>query len=297
MPVIWRRTEAPDPDAGVRAPILGLRVAAAAAFVTALCGATAAAGEIWRFRLMLRGRTEVLDGMSVRTSDALVGLGSWLALGSAVVTAVIAAPVVVRAHRAAIAFAGRSVSRSPLNVWLRLLMPVWNSCGAGQILTETEALLTGRLSVGGRPRASRLLSWWWAVWLASSVLAIVTLARALGGSVQAVADTVELHIAVDVVAVAVAALFGVVLLRLARQFAPEPDGLAGWLVAEPAPTRTPVDDPAAARRRSGIVPPTGTGKDLEPGIPQPIATPPCTDSAAGDGGGKAARPAAPETGP
>ena len=298
-PVIWRRTEAPDPDAGVRAPIFGLRVAAAAAFVTALCGATAAAGEIWRFRLMLRGRTEVLDGMSVRTSDALVGLGSWLALGSAVVTAVIAAPVVFRAHRAAIAFAGRSVSRSPLNVWLRLLMPVWNSCGAGQILTETEALLTGRLSVGGRPRASRLLSWWWAVWLASSVLAIVTLARALGGSVQAVADTVELHIAVDVVAVAVAALSGVVLLRLARLFAPEPDGLAGWLVAEPPPTRTPVDDPAAARRRSGIVPPTGTGTgmDLELGIPQPIAQPQRTDSAADDGDGKAARPAAPETGP
>lgn len=265
--MVWRPATAQDPDAGVRAPVLGLRAAAAAALITGLFSAAAAAGEFWRFRLMLRGRTEVLDGMSVRTSDALVWLGSWLALAAGVITAVIAVPAVVRAHRAAVAFAGRSVSRDPMTVWLRLLVPVWNAYGAGQILTETETLLTDPMSVSGRVRPSRLLRWWWAMWLGSSVLAIVTFARGLGGSVQAVADAVELHIAVDAVAVAVAALTGSVLIRLAGLFVPGSDGLAGWVVAAPAPTRTPVADAAAARRRSGIVPSTTQQARLPGSVP------------------------------
>ncbi len=313
-PVVWRPATSKDPDAGVKAPVLGLRAAAAAALITALFGGVAAAGEFWRFRLMLRGRTEVLDGMSVRTSDALLWLGSWLALAGGVITAVIAVPAVVRAHRAAAAFAGRSVSRDPMSLWLRLLVPVWNAYGAGQILTETETLLTGRVSVGGRPRPSRLLRWWWAMWLASSVLTIVTIARGLGGSVQAVADAVELHIAVDVVAAAVAALTGSVLIRLAGLFLPRSDGLAGWVVAAPAPTRTPVADPAAARRRSGIVPPTGgqvpptggqvpptgeqvppTGEQVRPGGVETGAQ--RTSVAADDSDPSALTPQAPDTGP
>lgn len=254
-PVGWRPARAPDPDARVVPPVVGLRATAAAAFITAVFAAAAGAGELWRFRLMLRGRAEVLDGATVRTSDALVWLGSWLALAGGLVTAVIAVPALVRAHRAAVAFAGRSVSRDPKAVWLRLLMPVFNVYGAGQILTETEALLTHRMSVAGRARPSRLLRWWWAMWLVSSVLAIIAVARGLGGSVQAVADAVELHVAVDAAAAVVAALTGVLLLRLAGLFLPAGGGLAGWVVAEPALTRPPVADPAAARRRSGIVPP------------------------------------------
>lgn len=232
-------------------------MAAAAAFLTAGLCAAAAAGEIWRFRLMLQGRTMVLDGGRLAVSDRLLVLASWLALVAAMVTALLAVPAIVRAHRAAAATADRTVTRRPIDVWLRLLVPVWNSYGAGQILTETEALLAHRATRAGSPRTSALIRWWWLVWLISSALTIVTLLRGLGGSGQAIADTVELHIAVDAVAALVTLLGGLVLLRFARLFAqPRRNRWAGWTVAPPASTRPRLVDPVAARRRSGVVPPT-----------------------------------------
>lgn len=254
---MWRAAEPADPDAGVLAPIGALRVAAAAALLTSVLCAVAAASEIWRFRLMLQGRTLVLDGRRLAVSDRLLVLASWLALVAAIVTALLAVPAIVRAHRAAAVTAGRTVTRRPIDVWLRLLVPVWNNYGAGQILTETEALLAHRESRSGSPQTSALIRWWWLAWLISSALTIVTLVRGFGGSVQAIADTVELHIAVDAAAALVTLLGGLVLLRLARLFAgPRPSRLAGWTVAPPASTRPPLADPVAARRRSGVVPPT-----------------------------------------
>jgi hypothetical protein len=278
-PTGWRPAEPTDPDAGVQAPIGALRVAAAAAFLTAGLCAVAAAGEIWRFRLMLQGRTMVLDGNRLAVSDRLLVLASWLALLAAFVTALLATPAIVRAHRAAAATAGRSVTRRPIDVWLRLLVPLWNSYGAGQVLTETEALLAHRESRAGSPQTSVLIRWWWLSWLISSALTIVTLVRGLGGSVQAIADTVELHIAVDAAAALVTLLGGLVLLRLARLFAgPRRNRWAGWTVAPPALTRPRLDDPVAARRRSGVVPPTAkemvTIRAAAPGSDSPVQTAP-----------------------
>jgi hypothetical protein len=74
------------------------------------------------------------------------------------------------------------------------------------------------------------------------------LARGLGGSLQAVADTVELHIAVDLSAALVAGLGALVLRRFARLIDGPRLRPSTWVVQPPAPTRPlpPVKDPAAA---------------------------------------------------
>ncbi|MDQ6656701.1 MAG: DUF4328 domain-containing protein [Actinomycetota bacterium] len=254
-PVRWQWNADPDPYAGVVPPIGGLRISAIAAFVTGVGCAAAAAGELWRFRLMLRGRTEVLPGSSVRASDTLVTVASGSALGLVGITAVLAVPAIAVAHRAAAARQGLTPVRSRRNVLLRLLVPGWNVYGAGQILTETESQLAGRASGSGRPSTSALLRWWWICWLASAVLTVTTLLWRIRRGQQAVADAVELHVAVDAAATVSALLTGLVLLRLARLFGPPKLGpYLGWLVQPPAPTRVRTTDPAA-RRKSGVLPP------------------------------------------
>ena len=73
------------------------------------------------------------------------------------------------------------------------------------------------------------------------MLIAVTLARGLGGSLQAIADTVELHIAVDLVAAVVAGLGAVILLRFARAHRSKSE-FEDWVVQPPAPTRPLVAD-------------------------------------------------------
>lgn len=258
--MLWHWNSDPDPDAGVAAPMGGLRAAAIAAFITTLLCAVAAGAELWRFRLMLLGRSEVLSGTSVRASDALVTLTSWWALALAAVTAVLAVPAIAAAHRAAAARASRAPVRSRRDVGLRLLVPGWNIYGVGQILTETESLLAARASPAGRPATSALLRCWWLAWATSAVLTVVTLGWRLPRGNQALADAVELHIATDAVAAVVTLLGGLVLLRLVRLFGtPKADPYSGWIVQSPAPTRVRTTDPAA-RRKSGVLPPA----DAEP---------------------------------
>ncbi|MGI8418510.1 MAG: DUF4328 domain-containing protein [Nakamurella sp.] len=275
-PVLWPWNVEPDPDAGVVPPIGGLRIAAVAGFVTTLVCAAATVGEFWRFRLMLHGRTEVLSGSSVRASDALVTMASWWALALAGITAVLAVPAIAAAHRAAAARGSRTPVRSRRNVLLRLVVPGWNVYGAGQILTETESQLARRASGSGQPSTSALLRWWWLAWAASAVLTVATLAWRIPRGDQALADAVELHVAIDAVAAVTALLTGLLLLRLARAFGPPKSGpYAGWLVQSPAPTRVRSIDPAA-RRKSGVLPPS----DVEPTADDPPLAAPVADPAA-----------------
>ena len=69
------------------------------AAVTAVAALVAAGAEIWRFGLMLEGRTLVLSGAVVRASDVLVAISA-LAVGVlALVTALLAIPTLVRHPR------------------------------------------------------------------------------------------------------------------------------------------------------------------------------------------------------
>ena len=174
-----------------------LRIAAWLALATAIACLAAAGGEIWRWTLMLRGRTEVLPAWTVGASDQLVRYAALAAAVLAVVAAAVAVPALLRAHASADRRAGVTESRRPAGVLARLIVPGWNLYGAGQVLTEIDGRLAGAATGLDRPRTGRLVLAWWCAWVVNGTLVLVTLARAFGGSLQSIADTVELHIAVD----------------------------------------------------------------------------------------------------
>jgi len=214
--------------------------------VTAL---VAAGAEIWRFVLLLAGRTLVLSGTVVRASDVLVAAGGLAVLTFAVLMAAFAVPALVRTHHAAARKLGYAPSRSGAGIVARLLVPIWSVYGAGQIVTEIDRMLAQGSDAGSdhardtdpaapaRVSSSWVVKAWWVSWVISAVLIIVTLARGVGGSLQAIADTVELHIAVDLVAAVVAALAAVILRRFAGAFTQRTTEYENWVVQPPAPTR------------------------------------------------------------
>ena len=233
-------------------PRRGLQVAAWAALITTVLCLTAAGAELWRWVLLLRGRTEVLPAGVVQTSDVAVGVAGVAAAVVGAVALVLALPAVVHTHGAADRLAGLAPSRRPAEVLARLVVPVWNLFGAGQMFAEID----GRLRTlhdepdrPARPRASRLVLAWWIAWIANGFFVLLALGRAFGGSLQAIADTAELHIGVDLLAAVVAGLAALLFRRWSSASLPRPDPYSGWFVAPPAPTRTsvPVADDDAPR--------------------------------------------------
>lgn len=214
-----------------------LRVAAVLAAIAALAALVAAGAESWRFALMLEGRTKVLSGTTVWSSDVLVAAGGAGALAAAAAALIAAVIALARTHPEAASRLGRAPSRSRVAVLARLLTPGWNLYGAGQIATEIDRLLTAARAADGRGRASRLTVGWWLSWIASAVLILAALARGLGGSLQAIADTVELHIAVDLAGALCAGLGSAMLWRFAHLLRRRPAIPDGWSVGDPAPTR------------------------------------------------------------
>jgi hypothetical protein len=78
----------------------------------------------------------------------------------------------------------------------------------------------------------------WCAWVIDAVLVLVTLVLAFGRSEQSMANTVELHIFVDLAGCAVALLGAVVFHRFRRLLAgPRPGPHSGWVVQDPEPTR------------------------------------------------------------
>lgn len=249
-PVAWRpaelavSVEPPGPASRPGRIRITVRAARFAALLLAATALLAAAAETWRFDLLLAGRTRVLPDATVRVSNILVAGTGWSALGSAVLLAVVAVPALVRACSVLTFRYGWVPTRPAAAVVGRLLVPVWNLWGAGAVVGEVSALagpLPARAGPGPVPRPTRLRPTrlalaWWVLWVLGGVLAVVALVRGFGRGEQAVADTVELHIAVDVVAAGLAVLSAVMLTRVRRALRPPPDPLAGWLVAPLDPT-------------------------------------------------------------
>ncbi len=266
--VVWRPAEVavsagPTGAAGSavpgRLPIL-LRLAGGAAMLLAVTALLAAAAETWRFRLLLAGRTQVLPAGPVRTSNALVAVAGWLMVGVAVGLAVVAVPALVRAAAALATRQGWAPARPAAAVVSRLVLPVVNLWGAGTVLGEISALAALPPTGGdpGPPRVparlrptrlspTRIASAWWVMWVLGGVLAVAALVRGFGRSDQAVADAVELHIAIDLVAAVLAVLSAVLFARVRHALQPTADPLAGWSVAAPEPT--------SARGRRSAEPP------------------------------------------
>ena len=235
--VAWNDRPGPAAPEPLPDPSDALRHASWLAAATAVVALVAAGAEVWRFVLMLQGRTLVLSGTAVLASDVLVAASGLAVVLVALVTAAFGISALVRTHAVAARRSGLAPSRSTGAVVARLLVPVWNVYGAGQIVTEIDRTLVSAVDADDPRRSSRITGLWWGSWVVSAVLVVATLARGLGGSQQAIADTVELHIAVDLVAAVVAGLGVLMLRRFAGLLTARPSELDRWVVQPPAPTR------------------------------------------------------------
>ena len=278
--VVWR--PAPNgPEPAGPAPSPQLRRAAWLGWLTAAAALVAAGAELWRFLLMIDGRTRVLSATEVATSDALVAASGVAVLAFAILAVAIAVTALISTHRWAAVVSGRAPARTSGAVAARLLVPGWNVYGAGQILVEIDTLLGPRHDARPRAASSRLVLLWWLSWVVNAVLVVVALGRGRGGSLQAIADTVELHIAVDVSAAVVAGVGALVLRRFARLIdGPRPHPTR-WVVQPPAPTRPLPSTPAQAS--SAAVRATSAGSQPVSAVPAPVPAPMPASTSSGDG--------------
>ncbi len=241
----WRRPVPPPPTPP------GQRARATAAVLVPLLWALvavsslAAGAEIWRYTLLLASRDGALSADAVAASDALV-----LAAGvGAVLLGLVAGALLVtwtlRASAAAAARSGSRPSRTERDVVLGWVVPGLNLAVPGSVLAEIEHGALDR-PPGRRPRPSTLLRCWWALWAVGVVATLATLAWSLRSGVQAEADGVVLHAAVDALAAVTAATTALVVGRLTALLGPvrSPRRQVVLAVRPPSPTGAAPASPA-----------------------------------------------------
>jgi hypothetical protein len=173
--------------------------------MVAISALLAAGGEVWRYVLLVLGRTQALSGDVVAVCDAVVNTGALLAAVTGLVALVLVLRWLLGIREVVATSTGVAPARADWQVLVGVLVPVLNLFVAGSVLTELEhAALAGPVTT--RPRPSRLVLAWWLVWAASEVLAIATMLLALRGGVQAQADGVLWHAVTDLAATATAVL-------------------------------------------------------------------------------------------
>ncbi len=206
------------PPRSVRRVVSHARIAVSVLWLVAISAFLAGGGEVWRYVLLVVGRSNALPDNVVAVSDALVNTGALLAALAGVVALVLVLRWLLGIREVAAGQAGVRPVRADWQVLVGTLVPVLNLFVAGSVLAELEqtALGGGR----GRPRPSRLVLAWWVVWAGSEVLAITTALLNLRTGVQARADSVLWYAATDLVAVAVAVLTVLVIGALTGLVAP-----------------------------------------------------------------------------
>jgi hypothetical protein len=208
--------ERPDPLVGART-VLGSLVPLL--WATAAVALLAAGAEVWRYVLLLASRDGALRAETVAASDALVASAGTVAPILTVVVGVLMVLWTVRAAQAAGEHAQVRPSRSTRMIVLGWLVPGLNLSVPGSVLAEIEHSAIG-LPAERRPRPSRQVLVWWALWAASVVLTAVVLLWSLRTGVQARADGVVLHAVLDLLAAVTAGVTARLVLRLTRLLAP-----------------------------------------------------------------------------
>jgi hypothetical protein len=210
----WRSADGPAPPAPPERTARSLAaVAVPLLWALAAVALLATGAETWRYVMLLASREGALSADAVAASDALVlaaGVGTLL-LGLAA-----GGVVVAWSLPAAVAAAGRSgsrPSRSRQEIVLGWVVPGWNLVVPGPLLAEIEHGALDR-PPDRRPQPSRLVRAWWLLWVLGGVLAAVVLAWSWRAGVQARADGVVLHAAVDLVAAITAGVTAVLVGRI-----------------------------------------------------------------------------------
>jgi hypothetical protein len=251
----WREpTTVPGAPSGpVRSPermVWQGRLAVSVLWMVAISALLAGGGEVWRYALLVIGRSEALPDQVVAASDTLVEVCAGLAAGTGVVALVLVLRWLLTARDVAAAQAGVRPGRADWQVLLGVLVPGLNLFVAGSVLAELEH--TALACPPARPRPSRLVLAWWVLWAAGEVLAVLTLLLGLRGGVQALADGVLWHAVTDLVAAAVAVLTAVVVDAMTGLVAPAAGRAPNRLrvvrvTGAPAPPLRPVRPSGAVR--------------------------------------------------
>ena len=125
----------------------------------------------------------------------------------------------LRASVAAAARSGSRPSRSARDIVLGWVVPGLNLAVPGSVLTEIEHGALDRRPEQ-RPRPSRLVGVWWVLWAAGVLASLVTVVWSRRTGVQAQADGVVLHAALDLLAAVTAGVTAVVVGRLTALLGP-----------------------------------------------------------------------------
>lgn len=179
----------------------------------------AAGAEVWRYVLLLQSRGEALAAGVVAASDALVTAAGTIAPVLGALAGLLVVTWSVRAAQAAATDAGVTVPRSVRGILIGWLVPGLNLLVPGALLAEIEHMALRR-PPGERPRPSRLVLTWWALWAVGGVLALVVVLWSLRSGVQARADGVVLHAWLDLIASATAAVSARLLVAFTRLLGP-----------------------------------------------------------------------------
>ena len=270
----WRTADPAPPAAdAVRATRTSLGTLVPLLWATAVVALVAAGAEVWRYLLLLASRSDALSAGVVAASDALVAAAGWVAPISAALAGLVLVQWTVRATQAAADRAGVRPARSPRWLALGWLVPGLNLSMPGSALAEIEHAALDR-PAEQRPRPTRLLLGWWALWVAGLVLAAIVLAWSLRTGVQARADGVVLHAVLDVLAAVTAGVTAVLVTRLTRLLSPPRYRRRELVVAVPAEPgssttgwRRRRDREAAEAAHDEVRPADRVGGELEAGQP------------------------------
>jgi Domain of unknown function (DUF4328) len=195
------------------------RHAVAMLWTLAVLAALAAGAEIWRYVLLLRSRYGALSSGTVSASDTFVYTCASLALAVGVIAAGVTVWWLYVARLAATEASGYRPARTNKQFFWGLLLPGINLAVAGSVFAELEHTAQ-RGEQGVRPKPSKLLRWWWAIWAVDGMFALATFLWRMRDGVQAEADGVLLALVTDLLGAVLAVLTVLMIRRLVWLLAP-----------------------------------------------------------------------------
>lgn len=197
--------------------------AVAMMWAVAVLALLSAAGEVWRYILLVRSLDGALSARLVATSDAAVTTAGVLTLAFAVLAVVVVVWWLVLARRLAAEVAGQDLPRPTWQALVYLAVPVVNLAMAGAVLAELEHQVLRR-PAGRRPRPTRATQVWWAAWAVSGLLFGATVVWRFRDGAQAQADGILLTALTDLAAAVVAVLTALTIRRLSALLSPVEPG-------------------------------------------------------------------------
>ncbi|NLG54921.1 MAG: DUF4328 domain-containing protein [Rhodococcus sp.] len=172
---------------------------------TAIAYIVAAIAEGFRYGILLRNRTHLIDPATLAFSDFAVVTAGAVALLLTVATAVCCVFWLVRMRRRTFAAEGKTDPRSLGSIIAGCAVPGINLVMPAVFLLEL---------VRRDPRALLLIRLWWASWVLGAILLIVNWGWRFRSSLQAMADGVVLAGVTSLLAAVTAILTAMVIRRL-----------------------------------------------------------------------------------